>query len=146
MTDEREITLDVEIEEYEAPVRGLISRAMDLTRKTVMVGVGSVDLALEKVQSGWKQAGNMADELAERGEKASSRRRDQINTEVDKRQEQIKDLGEKANEQFEKYSEVVLTRAHVPTSEDIESLSKQVSSLNRKLDKVRKEQQEALAA
>ena len=119
---------------------------MDLTRKTVMVGVGSVDLALEKVQSGWKQAGNMADELAERGEKASSRRRDQINTEVDKRQEQIKDLGEKANEQFEKYSEVVLTRAHVPTSEDIESLSKQVSSLNRKLDKVRKEQQEALAA
>ena len=142
MTEPRDVTLDVEIEEYDAPVRSLVGRAIDLTRKAMMVGIGSVDLAVEKAQAGWKNAGSFADDLAQRGEKASSQSREQLTSEVDKRQDQIKDLSGKANQTFEKYSEAVLTRVHVPTSDDIEDLSKQVSALSRKVDKVRKEQQD----
>jgi polyhydroxyalkanoate synthesis regulator phasin len=138
--------LDVEIEEYDAPVRSLVGRAIDLTRKALMVGIGSVDLAVEKTQEGWKNAGSLADDLAQRGEKASSRSREQLTSEVDKRQEQIKDLSGKANQTFEKYSEAVLTRVQMPTSDDIEDLSKQVSALSRKVDKVRKEQQDTVVA
>jgi polyhydroxyalkanoate synthesis regulator phasin len=146
MSEARDLTLDVEIEEYAAPVRSFVGRTIDLARKSVMVGVGAVDLAVEKAQKGWHNAGSLADDLAERGEKATSQSREQLETQVDKRQEQIKDLGGKANDTFEKYSEAVLTRVHVPTSDDIEDLSKQVSALSRKVDKVRKEQQEAIAA
>lgn len=146
MTEPREVTLDVEIEEYDAPVRSLVGRAIDLTRKALMVGIGSVDLAVEKAQKGWKNTGTLVDDLAQRGEKASSQSREQLTHEVDKRQEQIKDLSGKANETFEKYSEAVLTRVQMPTSDDIEDLSKQVSALSRKVDKVRKEQQDTVTA
>ena len=64
---------------------------------------------------------------------------------VETRQEQVKDLGTKANESIEKASGVVLTRANVPTSEDVQNLSKQISALNRKVDKLRKEQKELAA-
>lgn len=146
MSETREVTLDVEIEEYEARARSIVGKAMDMGRKAVLIGIGSLDFAVEKMQTGWQNAGSFADELAERGEKASSQSREQLHTQVDKRQGQIKDLNKKANDTLEKYSEAVLTRVQVPTADDIDDLSKQVSALSRKVDKVRKEQQEAVVA
>jgi polyhydroxyalkanoate synthesis regulator phasin len=88
----------------------------------------------------WGKALEMVGELEDRGEKFSEKRREQLNEEVDKRQGQFKELSGKASDSFDKYSEVVLTHVNIPTSEDIESLSKQVSSLSRKVDKVNKDQ------
>ncbi len=146
MTEPKDVSLEVEIEEYDAPVRSLVGRVLGMGRKAVMVGVGGFDLVVEKAQDGWKSVGTLTNDLAERGEKATSQSREQLNSQVDKRQEQIKGLSDKANDTFEKYSEAVLTRVQLPTSDEIEDLSKQVSSLSRKVDKVRKEQQDGVAA
>ena len=138
-----DVTLDVEIEEYEEKAKNLFHKATEKVRSAFMIGIGAADLTQEKVAGYFHDGLKFASDLEERGEKASKTRREQLHDEVDKRQGQIKDLGEKANESFDKYSEAVLTRVNIPTSEDIEGLSKQVNSLGRKVDKVRKEQQEA---
>lgn len=141
---ERELQLDVEIEEIQERGKNLLQKVAGTVRTGLMVGIGSLDLAQEKVVKLWDNSNDMVKELAERGENASAKRREQITEEVDKRQEQVKDLEKKASESFDKYSEAVLTRVNIPTTEDIHDLSKQVSALSRKVDKVRKEQQEAL--
>lgn len=146
MSETREVNLEVEIEEYEERGRSLVGRALEMGRKAVMIGVGALDLTVEKMQQGMQNADKWSNDLAERGEKATSQSREQVTSQVDKRQVQIKDLNKKASDTFEKYSEAVLTRVHVPTSDDIDDLSKQVSALSRKVDKVRKEQQEAVSA
>lgn len=146
MSETREVSLDVEIEEYEERGPSLVGKALDMARKAVMIGVGAADLAVEKMQESLHNVDKWSNDLAERGEKASSQSRQQVTSQVDKRQDQIKDLNKKATDTFEKYSEAVLTRVHVPTSDDIDDLSKQVSALSRKVDKVRKEQQEAISA
>jgi polyhydroxyalkanoate synthesis regulator phasin len=135
-----EITLDVEIEEMEEAKPRLFKKAASAVRSSMMVGMGAVDLTQEKVMDLWGKTLDWMGDLEERGEKYSEKRREQLNEEVDKRQEQLKGLSGKASESFDKYSEVVLTHVNIPTSEDIESLSKQVSSLSRKVDKVNKEQ------
>ena len=140
-----EVTLDVEIEELEEAGQNMFQKVAGTVRSTLMVGIGAVDLTQEKAKDILDSTLEFVGELEERGESISEVRREQIGGEVDKRQEQIKDLSGKATESFDKYSEFVLTRVNMPTTEDIEGLSKQVSSLSRKVDKVRKEQQEATA-
>lgn len=140
-----EVTLDVEIEEYEEAGPSLFEKVAGTVRSTMMIGIGAADLTQEKVVNLLGGTIKFVGELEERGENVSEERREQVGEEVDKRQEQIKDLSGKAGESFDKYSEAVLTRANIPTSEDIEGLSKQVSTLSRKVDKVSKEQQKAAA-
>ena len=140
-----DVTLDVEIEEYEEAGENLFEKVAGTVRTTVMVGIGAADLTQEKIVKLWNGSIGFVGDLAERGESVSEERRDQVGEQVEKRQEQIKDISEKAGESFDKYSEAVLARVNIPSSEDIEGLSKQVSSLSRKVDKVRKEQQEVVA-
>lgn len=140
-----DVTLDVEIEEYQEVKPTLFEKAAGTVRSGLMIGLGAADLTQQKAMDYLHRGVKFVGELEERGENMSKERREQLHKEADKRQEQIKDLGEKANESFEKYSEAVLTRVNIPTSEDIEGLSKQVSSLTRKVDKISKEQKEAAA-
>ena len=66
------------------------------------------------------------------------------------RQEQAKDLGQNltgaVTETYHQYSAAALHRMNIPSSDDIQDLSKQIAALNSKVDKVRKEQKEAVAA
>ena len=139
-----EVDLEVEIEEYEEAGESLFNKVAGTVRSTLMVGIGAADMTQEKVINAWKKSNELVADMAERGESVSDKRREQIGDQVEKRQGQIKDLSGKATESFDKYSEVVLTRVNMPTHDDVEGLSKQVSSLSRKVDKVRKEQQEAV--
>lgn len=140
-----DVTLDVEIEEYEESGKNLFEKVAGTVRTSVMVGIGAADLTQEKVLNLWGGTVEFVGDLAERGESVSEKRRDQVGEQVEKRQEQMKDISEKASGSFDKYSEAVLARVNIPSSEDIDGLSKQVSTLSRKVDKVRKEQQEAVA-
>lgn len=141
-TEAQDVDLDIEVEEYVERGQNLLQRVTGTMRTTLMVGIGMADVAQEKAHKMWDSTGDRLHEFAERGERVSEKRRDQLGEVVEKRQTQIKDLGERAEHSFDKYSEAVLTRANIPTAEDIEDLSKQVNSLSRKVDKVRKEQQE----
>lgn len=140
-----DVTVDVEIEEYEEVGPNLFQKVAGTVRTTMMVGIGAADLTQEKIVSLWGGTTNFVGELAERGETVSVERREQLGGQVDKRQEQIKDLSGKATESFDKYSEVVLTSVNIPTYDEVEGISKQISSLSRKVDKVSKEQPKATA-
>ncbi len=117
--------------------------------KTVMVGLGTVGYAQDEFKKILQDSGSFVNKLEERGESMSNsgreqleKRRESLNSRIETRQGQVKDIGAKTNETIEKASGAVLTLANVPTAEDIQTLSKQISSLNRKVDKLRKEQQE----
>jgi poly(hydroxyalkanoate) granule-associated protein len=127
----------------------LFTRVGDMAVKTFMVGLGTVGFAQDELKKFWEEGSSFVDKLEERGETMSQGGRDQLNkqresfnAQIETRQGQVKDLGMKANESLEQASGVVLTRANVPTSEDVQNLSKQISSLNQKVDELREEQQE----
>jgi poly(hydroxyalkanoate) granule-associated protein len=130
----------------------LFTRVGDVAVKTFMVGLGTVGFAQDELKKFWEEGGSFVDKLEERGETMSqggldqlNKQRDKVNSQFETRQGQVKDLGTKANESIEQASGAVLTRANVPTSEDVQNLSEQISALNRKVDKLRKEQQELAA-
>jgi poly(hydroxyalkanoate) granule-associated protein len=129
------------------------TRVGDLVHKTFMVGLGTVGLVQDELVKIWDDSGAFIEKLEERGEAMSKdgrekldAQREKLNSQIETRQDQVKDLGSKANETIEKASGTVLTTVNVPTADDIQDLSKQISALNRKVDKVRKEQQELAAA
>jgi len=131
----------------------IFSRVGDFAVKTLMVGLGTVGFAQDEFKKFWEEGGSFVGKLEDRGETMShsgrdhlNMHRDNLNTRVETRQGQVKDLGTKANESFDKASGVVLNRANVPTSEEVQNLSKQISSLNRKVDKLLEEQKELAAA
>ena len=130
----------------------LFTRAGDVAVKTVMVGLGTFGFAQDELKKIWQESGTFVSKLEERGESMSQsgrerldQHRENLNSQLETRQGQVKDLGLKTNESLEKASGAVLTRANVPTSEDIQSLSKQIGSLNEKVDELRAEQQELAA-
>ena len=121
----------------------------DFAAKTFFVGLGTVGFAQDELKKLVEGSGAFINKLEERGETMSQsgrerldQQRDTLNTRLETRQEQVKDLGTKANESIEKASGVMLTRANIPTSEDIQSLSEQIDTLNQKVDQLREEQEE----
>ncbi len=77
--------------------------------------------------------------LIERGEKLADENRDKVTDLVEKPQTVAKDTYKKAGETLDKYSEQVLTRVHIPTSDVIDTMTKKVNAVDRKLDKLIKE-------
>ena len=129
----------------------LFTRVGDMAVKTLMVGLGTVGFAQDELKKFWEEGGSFVDRMEERGETMSQggrdhldKQRDSLTVQIETRQGQVKDLGAKANESFEQASGAVLTRANVPTSEDIQNLSEQISSLNQKVDKLSDDELEAL--
>ena len=130
----------------------LFTRVGDMAVKTFMVGLGTVGFAQDELKKFWEEGGSFVERLEERGETMSqggreqlNRQRDSLNAQFETRQGQVKDLGTKANESLEQASGAVLTRANVPTSEDVQNLSEQISTLNQKVDELHMEQQELAA-
>ena len=128
----------------------IVNRVFGLGRKTFLAGIGAVSLAQDGVKKGWEEGNEFAGKLVERGEEMSQERREQMAARAEKRQEQVgelrKGLSERVGETYIHTTEAVLARANVPTRTDIQDLSKQIDSLSRKVDRVRKEQKETVAA
>ncbi len=131
----------------------VITQLADVAVKTFMVGLGVVGFAQDELVKILDDSGAFIEKLEERGVAMSEggrevidSQREKVTSQFETRQGQVKDLGTKANESLDNASTAVLTRVNVPTSEDIQNLSKQINALSRKVDKVRKEQQELAAA
>ncbi len=131
----------------------LFTQLADVAVKTFMVGLGVIGFAQDEFLKIMDDSGAFIEKLEERGLAMSESGREVLDSQRDKvasqfeaRQGQVKELGTKANESLETASSAVLTRANVPTADDIQNLSKQISALSRKVDKIRKEQQELAAA
>ena len=126
-------------EHVETNVKTFTDKVVQLGRETFYLGLGVVDVVQENVQELVKRGRDYRHTLVERGEKMADENRGRMNELVEKPQSVAKDTVKKANETLDKYSEQVLTRIHVPTVEQIENMTKKVGSVERKLDKVIKE-------
>lgn len=128
----------------------IVTRLFDMAHKTFLAGLGAVSMAQDELMKGFEGGNEFAGKLVERGEEISNERREQVSAEAEKRQEQAKDLGQNmtgtVGETYNQYSTAALHRMNIPSSDDIQDLSKQIAALNRKVDKARKEQKEAVAA
>ncbi len=117
----------------------LVDKVVTFGRESVYMGLGVVGVVQENAQKWFERGLEYRHTLVERGEKMAHENRGRVNELVEMPQTVAKDTVKKANETFEKYSEQVLTRAHIPTAEQIEHMTKKVGSVERKLDKVIKE-------
>lgn len=126
----------IEIVEEKVPV---YEPVLNVGRKAMYLGLGAVGLAGDGVKDVYSKSGEYADKMIERGEKLATETRERVVKLADNRQDIAKDTVKKAGDTFDKYSEQVLTRVHIPTSEDIDSVSKKVASIERKLDKAIKD-------
>lgn len=128
----------------------IVNRVFGVAHKTLIVGLGAVGMAQDGLKKSWEGGNEFAGKLVERGETISNERRQQIDNRVEKRQEQVKDLrsdlNQKVGDSYNQATNAALNRMNVPSRTDIQDLSKQINALNRKVDKVRKEQQERVVA
>ncbi len=136
-----------DVQENEAT---MVTRVFDVAHKTFLAGLGAAGMAQDGLKKGFEGGNEFAGKLVERGETISNERREQVTAETEKRQGQAKDLGQNVTgavgETYNQYSTAALNRMNIPSSDDIQDLSKQIDALNRKVDKVRKEQKEIGAA
>ncbi len=117
----------------------LTDKVVELGRDGLYLGLGVVSIVQENVQELVKRGKEYRHGLVERGEKLAEENRGKVNELVEMPQAMAKDTYKKAGETFDKYSEQVLTRVHIPTSDMIETMTKKVNSVDRKLDKMIKE-------
>ncbi len=117
----------------------LNERVMAMGRESMYMGLGVVSLVQENVEKLVKRGKDYRHNLIERGEKMADDNRGKVTELVEMPQTMAKDTVKKATETFDKYSEQVLTRVHIPTAHQIETMTKKVNSVDRKLDKVIKE-------
>lgn len=117
----------------------LIDKVIEFGRENIYMGLGVVSVVQENVEELVKRGREYRHTLVERGEKMAEENRGRMNELVEMPQTVAKDTVKKANDALDKYSEQVLTRVHVPTVDQIETMTKKVNSVDRKLDKVIKE-------
>jgi polyhydroxyalkanoate synthesis regulator phasin len=122
-----------------ANVKTLTDKVVELGRQGFYMGLGVVSVVQENVHELVKRGREYRHELVERGEKMADENRGKVNELVEMPQTVAKDTYKRAGETFDKYSEQVLTRVHIPTADMIESMTKKVNAVDRKLDKVIKE-------
>lgn len=117
----------------------MVDKVMEFGRESFYMGLGVVDVVQENMHKWVDRGMEYRHTLVERGEKMAHENRERVNELVEMPQSVAKDTVKKANETLDKYSEQVLTRVHLPTVEQIETMTKKVGSVERKLDKVIKE-------
>lgn len=127
------------VEVNEMQEKKLTEKIVDFGKDSVCLGLGVVDVVQENVQELFKRGNDYRHNLIERGTKVREKNINRMNEFVEKPQSVAKDTFKKASDTFDKYSEEVLTRIHVPTVDQFETISKKVASVDKKLDKVIKE-------
>ncbi len=110
-------------------------------RDGLYMGLGVVSVVQDNVQELIKKGKEYRLDLVERGEKMADENRGKVNELVEKPQTMAKDTYKKAGEAFDKYSEQVLTRVHIPTADVIDTMTKKVNAVDKKIDKLIKETQ-----
>ncbi len=117
----------------------LTDKVVEFGRESLYFGLGIVSVVQENVEELVKKGKEYRHNLVERGEKLADENKDKVSELVEMPQSMAKDTYKKAGETFDKYSEQVLTRVHIPTADIIETMTKKVNAVDRKLDKLIKE-------
>lgn len=106
---------------------------VETTRKVLLAGVGAVALAQDEAEA-------FVNRLVERGEIAEKEGRQLIKDMVEKRKKKAEDTVEKSEHQLDERVERILQRMNIPTRNDINALSRQITALSKKVDELKKAQ------
>ena len=100
---------------------------LEALRKVLLASIGAVALAQEEIE-------DFVNRLVEKGEIAEKDGKKLVHEVMDKR----KKGAEKAEDEITKRIETVMERMSVPSKADIEALSEKISTLSKKVDKLKK--------
>lgn len=116
-----------------------VEPVLNFGRKSFYFGLGTVGMAYDNARNVLAKSEEFSGKLVERGEELFTTTRERVDGMTEEPQAFVNDTVKKAGDTFDKYSEQVLTRVHIPTSEDLDVVSKKIAAMDRKLDKAIKE-------
>jgi hypothetical protein len=119
--------------------KNITDKVVEFGRNSLYLGLGVVSVVQDNVQGLVVRGREVGQSLVERGEKVADANKGKVTELVEMPQTVAKDTAKNANDAFEKYSEQVLTRVNIPTSAQINTMTRKVSAVDRKLDKMIKE-------
>lgn len=125
-----------QIETARTTVDNTVDTVTGAARKVYLIGLGGVTVVRDEVMNLVKGT----DKLVDRGESVDKDGRERVSNMVETRRSQVKKVVDDVEKRVDGLTTTVLHRANVPTSADIEDLSKKIASLSRKVDKLAKEQ------
>ena len=98
-------------------------------RRVLMAGIGAVALTQEQIE-------DFLDKLVERGEIADGDARKLLSDVLDRRKNILQGSTKKAEEEYDKRVEGLLSRMNIPTKGEIEMLSEKIAELGDKVDEL----------
>jgi poly(hydroxyalkanoate) granule-associated protein len=111
------------------------SAFLETAHKVLLAGIGAVVLTQEEVEK-------FVSRLVERGEIAEKDGRTMVKDVLERRKKQAKEVRSETEGMLDQRMDSVLSRMNVPTRDDIETLSKQIASLTRKVNALQKAQKD----
>ena len=123
------MTDHIEIEEEQTDLTELPNTLLGGLRRVLMAGVGAVVLTQEQIE-------DFVGKLVERGEIADGDARKLLADVLDRRKKLLHGGTKKAEEQYEKRVEGLLSRMNIPTKSEIDSLSEKITQLSDKVDEL----------
>lgn len=120
MTDQVEIT-DESTESANSLLSGL--------RRVLMAGIGAVALTQEQIE-------DFVGKLVERGEIADGDARKLVVDILERRKKTVQEGTKKAEGEFDKRIEALLSRMNIPSKTEIDLLSSKIADLSRKVDEL----------
>lgn len=108
---------------------------LDMAHKVLLAGIGAISLTQEEVEK-------FVNKLVERGEIAEKDGRKMVKDVMERRKKQAEEVRSETEEKVDRRLDEMLARLNVPTRDDIETLSKQIATLSRKVDALQKAQKE----
>lgn len=133
------MTQNIEMEQEKNLFAKTVTTVTEFGWDTVYMGLGVVGKGKDVAGDLWEKGLEYRQSLIERGEMMFDKNRERVNDLVDNPREVVQDSVKKAGDQFERYSQQVLTRVNLPTAVDVEAMTKKVNAIDRKLDKIIKE-------
>jgi poly(hydroxyalkanoate) granule-associated protein len=117
--------------EFTETVEENVNVLVENGRKVVLAGLGAVTLAQEELFG-------MFNNLVERGSTTEEKTRSMVNKQVENRQKDAKKAAKRVEKEVEQRFENLLHRMNIPSKNDIEKLSRKVTTLNKKVNDLSK--------
>lgn len=117
--------------EFTEAVEENVNVLVENGRKVVLAGLGAVTMAQEELV-------HMFNNLVERGTTTEEKTRSMVNKQVETRQKDAKKAVKRVEKEVEKRFEDLLHWMNIPSKNDIDKLSRKVTTLNKKVNDLNK--------
>ena len=126
--------VEVEVIEEEQDAAKMLR---DNAHKMLQAGFGMVGMSQDRLATVQEDFNEFFNKLVERGEAIEVDGRKFFDELIERRKEQIENVADKAD--IDGRIEAVLNRMNLPSKDDIDTLTKKINALSRKIDQLKKE-------